>query len=607
MALVRFDQDPELQPGAGTFHADDGSTFFAHDPDMAAQLSPDLQAVAYPLKDERMASNAASADIDALNRELGGQQPAPQVASDVQGQSRTIPAAMAPPAPSSDMPQAPAEPQASPALGQADQLQANVDAYAMRPVYQAPTRGGVVPTTQSEVRETNGMPYDPNGPEAMQRADASINMNMAGAQKAGVESARAAGEAAAYQAALPQLEEQARIAQMRRDAQDRQYRRDRQDLEAAIEQSNTSAKSFNANRWFDDRGAIGGIGAAIAQAFGAGAAALTGGPNVVLQQLNAYQDRDIANQRAQIEADEKGANNALAQLNRQFGNLDQAEAALRLAQQNKVETMAKSYAASTKSEDVMNSLNMWLAENEQRRVAAEQQFQNAAYGKTSLTTAAKVITPTAGGMRAPTEKEVQQRYETLQKRGKVVEGTYEGEIKRQEAMGTSGKKKDKLQEEVSAYGKAIEGAKLNESTSSMANVEEKLREYAGSSEIPGIGPENVLTRANRAVDDYVVGPGEANKRIYSKEERANRQTIEFMKADIRHALTGAGMSDKERANLDDMIEGARTGDDFRNVVKIVKTRVAAHKSELARGFSPEAVRLYEERGVNKPMPQRTVK
>lgn len=444
MALIRFDQDPELQPGAGLFHADDGSSFFAHDPDMAAQLSPEMQAASATPPDDRTAGVVDRMEFDAIARDLAGGQHAPAPppsAPDVQG-GRTVPAAMPPPAPNAEM--AAAQPTAeSPALGQAEQLQGNVDRYAMRPVYEAPRRGGVVPTTQSEVRETQGMPYDPNGPEANDRATATINVNLAHKAQADAETARAKGQMAAYQAALPKLQEEARVAQMRRDMQERQYRRDRDDLEMAVEESNKSAKSFNANRWFDDRGAIGGIGAAIAQAFGAASAALTGGPNVVLNQINSYIDRDVANQRAQIEAGKENANSALARLNRQYGNLDQAEAALKIAQQKKVENMAASYAASTKSEDVQKALDVWLAENNQRHLAFEQKFQNESYGKTALTTAAKVIPSSAGGQRAPTEKEVQQRYETLDKRGKVIEGTYEGEIKRQKAMGQDPEKAEK--------------------------------------------------------------------------------------------------------------------------------------------------------------------
>lgn len=455
MPLVRFDQDPELQPGAGIFHADDGSSFPAYDPEMAAQLTqPDELAIGPygpPQQDERTARNSAGADIDAISRELaGGQQRAvmPPTATDAPAGTdagkvqQALFRSEAAPAPAQA---APAEPQ-SPALGQAQELQGNIDRYAMRPVYESPRKGGVLPTTQSETREAAGMPYDPNGPEAQARAEASIGVNLAGAHKANAEAARAAGEAAAYQAALPQLEEQARVAQMRRDMQERQYRRDRDDLERLTEESNKSSKSFDANRWFNDRGAVGQIGAAIAQAFGAGAATLTGGPNVVLNQINGYIDRDIANQRQQIEAGKEAANNQLAVLNRQFGNLDQAEAALKIAQQKKVETMAQSYAASTKSEDIQSALNVWLADNEQRRVAAEQQFQNAAYGKTSVTTGAKVVQGSAGGMRAPTEAEVSKRYETLDKRGKVVEGTYEGEIKRQKALGMDPEKKAKENE-----------------------------------------------------------------------------------------------------------------------------------------------------------------
>lgn len=492
MALVRFDQDPELQPGAGLFHADDGTSFFAHDPDMASQLSPEkarrnrsdmavqegrVRELEYDIKtngfydpnadmpedkdwqgpydtgmdegyegvsssgrggDQRMALN----DAEKVNAGLFGAPgqappaPPPQKADVQPAMNANAPPAGQPVMTWNEQPQ-------SPALAEAEQVTQPIVDYVNAPVRVAATRGGVVPTTQQETREASGMPYDPNGPEAMARADASINVNMAGQRKAEMESARYQGEEAAYRAAMPKLQEEARIAEMRRDMQQRQYRRDREDHERAIEQSNKSAKSFDANRWFNDRGAIGSIGAAIAQAFGAGAAALTGGPNVVLQQINSYIDRDIMSQRAAIEADEKGANNALAQLNRQFGNLDQAEAALKIAQQKKVETMAGAYAASTKSQDVMAAYEQWVAGNNERRVAAEQQFQNAAYGKVSLQTAAKVIPASRGGVRNPTEPEKHQRLGTLEKFNTVAGGTYKTEQERQKAMGLDPEKADK--------------------------------------------------------------------------------------------------------------------------------------------------------------------
>ena len=442
MALVRFDQEDGLPFGVGTFHGDDGSSFFGEDPEMATQLSPELQAAAAPPEDDRMAMNDEQKVQAGLFGAPGQAPPAPPPSkADVQPAmyNSNAPPTVQPAMTWNEHPPAPAQ-------ADADQLQANIDKVATRKRYDAPRAGGVVPTTQQETREASGMPYDPNGPEAMARADASINVNLAGQRKAEMESARAAGEEAAYRAALPQLEEQARVAQMRRDMQERQYRRDREDLEKAVEQSNKSAKSFDANRWFNDRGAIGGIGAAIAQAVGAGAAALTGGPNVVLQQINSYIDRDIMSQRAAIEADEKGANNALAQLNRQYGNLDQAESALRIIQQKKVETMAGAYAASTKSQDVMAAYDMWVAGNNERRVADEQKFQNAAYGKVSVQTAAKVVPASRGGWRDPTTAEMTKDYEMLDKRGKVIEGTYDAEIKRQKSLGNDPEKKSKESE-----------------------------------------------------------------------------------------------------------------------------------------------------------------
>ena len=157
MALTRFTQEPGYPDGAGLFESDDGSSFFAHDPDMAAQLSqPSEMAIGPygpPHEDERTAILGFPDTEKRLAADAAGGQQAPAPppsASDVQ------PAMVG--RPEAPPPQAAPQAQESPALGQAEQLQQNVDAYAMRPVRVAATRGGVVPTTQSEVRETQGMP-----------------------------------------------------------------------------------------------------------------------------------------------------------------------------------------------------------------------------------------------------------------------------------------------------------------------------------------------------------------------------------------------------------------------------------------------------------------
>ena len=661
MAIVGFDQDPELPYGAGLFHSDDGRSLFAHNPDLAAQFPQqrELQDLERSIQkrrpevmqqrldagefdqpqgpppedqdwkgpydtemdegydgmssldrgpDMRTAGIADRADIDAITRDLaGGQQApaAPRSVSDVQP-ARVIQEAAPPPPPPQNMPQVPADV----SQRRASDLAANTAEYVNRPVQVAGTRGGVVPTTQGMTVETQGMPYDPDSPQAMDRRAAHIAVQQAQVNTAESVAAREAGAALAYRAALPELQQKAAEAERVQAIRRRGYEAERKQLDDMTKASEQQTKSFDANRFYQRAGAVGQIGAAIAQAFGAYAATLRGGPNLIAQQIHEYIDADVANQRAEIEAGKAGVNNQLAKMNRQFGDLDQAEAALKIAQQKVADNMAASYASSTKSEDVMNSLNSYLAEGQQRYVQNEQQFEDRSYGKRSVTTAAKMIAPSAGGLRAPTEEEKIKRLTTLGKFGEVQKGAYEGEITRQKAEGQDPEKRkkaeDKAAEEAERYGAKIEGAKLNEYTASIANVKNRLKEYAGKDEIPGVGPENVLTRANRSVDEFVVGPGEAEKRFYNIEERNNRQAVEFMKADMRHAITGAGMTDKERQNLDNMIEAARTGDDFRNVVKIVEGRIDAHKAELARGFSPEAVQLYESRGARAPLPQRSI-
>jgi hypothetical protein len=134
-----------------------------------------------------------------------------------------------------------------------------------------------------------------------------------------------------------------------------------------------------------------------------------------------------------------------------------------------------------------------------------------------------------------------------------------------------------------------------------------LNKYAGQESVPGIQPENIAKRGYRSVVDTVAGQGTAEKQLYGDEERNNRQTFEFMKADIRHAITGAGMPEGERKALDDMIEKARTASDLRNAVNVLKTRATSHIDAIAQGYSPEARQLYDSRAAPKaPAPERKV-
>lgn len=466
MAIARFEQDPNGPPGMGTFHGDDGSMLYAHDPELAAQVSQPSQTMldaAAPPPDARMAASDEQTIQAGLFGGAGGQRQAtPPSASDVPaGASFAVPELR-------EQPQAAQPPPSE--QEQAEALQQGVTGYMNAPVYEAPRKGGVVPQSQQMTVERTGAPYDPDGPQAQDRRAAGIAVDQATYNMAEAQGARAAAEAAAYQAQLPEL--QAKAAEAQRIVQHRKsvYQRERRELDAMVAESDANAKSFDANKWYTDRGAVGIIGAGIAQAFGAYAAALRGGPNIIAQQIQGYVDAEVQNQRAQIEAGKAGVNNQLAKLQRHYGDLDQAEAALALALQKKLETQVASYAKSTMSEDVMLAADKWLAESAEKRLMLEQQFENASYGKTSVQTAAKVIAPSRGGWRDKTEREKQESGKTLGVAADVVGKTYENEIKRQKATGQDPDKKDKTNELV------IEDSQGNQLLARSAPEATKIRE-----------------------------------------------------------------------------------------------------------------------------------
>jgi phage-related protein len=58
-----------------------------------------------------------------------------------------------------------------------------------------------------------------------------------------------------------------------------------------------------------------------------------------------------------------------------------------------------------------------------------------------------------------------------------------------------------------------------------------------------------------------------------------------MQKQIIHSLTGAGMSNEERADYEQMIRGARTTQDLRNIVQTIKQQNAEQR-RLINGGAP---------------------
>jgi hypothetical protein len=366
----------------------------------------------------------------------------------------------------------------------------------------------------------------------------------------------------------------------------------------------TSQQQIDPGAWFTGNGgknAFGGIMAIIGQAMQNFASIKSGhGPTNAM--LDSIIDRNIAAQRTDIEQGRVKTGNALHMLNLQLGDLDQSSEALKMIQKKAVDNEIARQGAMHNSQDARGKTDEWLAQRNAEFVKNEHAFYNQSVGKVTTKTDQAYQPASGGGMQDPLTR--------LRRMGEGAEqlrkmGVPEEQIAKGLGLPSTGGKDVKA--EAQAYGKEVEASKSNEVLSSIAPVEAMLNKYAGQEKVPGIQPEGIGTKAYRGVVDTVAGQGTAEKQIYSEEERNNRQTFEFMKADVRHAITGAGMSDTERKNLDDMVDKARSPSDLRNAVNTLKDRASKRIELISQAYSPEAVQLYNGRAAPQaPTPLRKV-
>jgi hypothetical protein len=461
--------------------------------------------------------------------------------------------------------------------------------FITAPVRVAPTRGGVIPKSQAMTVEQDGLPYDPALAE--QRADANINMQVAKENTAQTLASRAQAESLQAQAQLPELQKRAAAAQAEVAEQQALAKRERAELEQMIAESQQNQKSFNANRWFESKGAIGQIGAVLAQAFGAYDATLGRTENWAKKIIDGYIDADIAEQREQIEAGKAGVNNALQRLNLRFGDIGQAQSALKIAMGQVVDTQIEAYAKSTKSEDIINGSNEWVAQNRAERVAHEQEFMAKAIGKRTTATHGTVVAPSAGGTRAPTTAEMSARADLAGKIPGIAEKSYDAELKRQKVFG--GGDPDKMREDTRNLAK--DTAEIVKAQAEAQPGRDLIQQYKGERFIPGLGLDY-----DAATGLPVIGAG-VSRFALNDEERANRGTIDRAVLAYQHALTGAGASDRERGMITNAIKGARTPGELSAAIEQADAALAARRKSIEAGYDPRVVETWRKRGAYQPV------
>lgn len=417
---TRFEQDPDSPDGTGTFHFQDGSSLYAHEPNLASAVLERAKADKGGEPDRRLAENS----FDALDK-TGGYG-APQTASDVptraalfQGasdanshatsagpmpggygnnaagavvptRSGTMVNPPAPPAPAGQL-DVPAARQLLKALP-AGAGQPTAQREPPRP-YVAGRAGGVVPQTVSSTQETQGAPYSLEDAELRERA----NQSVVGAQMANFDAQRADAEAQAAQAqaAIPVLRYKAAEGQAALNKLNQDYKEQRARVHAIIEEHDKQAK-VDPDAVYHKAGTAGVIGMIIGQALGAFGAAIGHHENYAQKLIEDENQREMRAQEDEIKRGEVSDNNLLAKLQDQFDDLDQAKSALKLVQGELQDRQIQAYAEASKSAEAQRTAQLWLAQNQQQRLAEEQHFRDLSIGKQTTSTAAKVVTPVAG-------------------------------------------------------------------------------------------------------------------------------------------------------------------------------------------------------------------
>lgn len=412
---IRFDQDPDADPGVGMFHFDDGKSVYAMDPELAQNLAPQ--------PDARLAQN------DAAPNSPGGWDPRLAAAMGFDQRSRADVGPSFNPALEHGAPQAPAAPNpeglpqrfvttpekppqvSNPPSAPAPKATGMVhlpEGPAAPPEpqrrYLPGSRGGVVPTSQSVEVEGQGAAYSPE--EAADREQ--LNQEYVKAQTAefarqqqvAQRDALHAGIEAAHARDVADMQA-AKIAQQEQD-----YKTERSHVEREIQDFDKNAR-VDPQRWFKSKGTFVNIGLAVAQGLAQYGAAITHTSNPLQEMIGQQIQADIAAQEEEIKQGRVGQQNALARLANQLGDINQAKTALSMIQQRAVDNEIKSVASFDQSKQVQSAAQIWLAQNAQQRNLEEKKFRDVSIGKRKETVNAKVV-PASGG-RLETDEEMLKR------------------------------------------------------------------------------------------------------------------------------------------------------------------------------------------------------
>lgn len=615
--VIGFEQDPEMPDGAGVFHFDTGKSWYGNgsDPELAAQIGG-LKGALDAAPDERTADNSPAPfrptgfagklhDQGQLSEQrsladLGGA-PLPQDQAILDRANAAVGTALAQGAAPPGMapgqgPMAPPPPDMQQVAGHArdvmgqraadDILRGTKRTYVPGSPGVDPDKmnaqGRFVHGSQSTVTES-GAPYDPE--QAQARIGAASEVYKAQMAGMDLERQQTENELNRQRAIAPALETAATNAQIKADNIQYAYRTDRSKLQQELDDYDKTAH-VNPDKFFQDRGLFATLGLAIAQGMGAYASTMTGAPNFAYQMVQQGIDRDIAAQREQIESGRVGRRNKMAQMMDNYGfDMNQAEAAMKIAMNKSAATQAQMFANEAKLPHYQQQAQLFTAQTNQEILKGEQALQAASIGKQTKTMSDQFVQPkaaTSGGYR---EKELSP--EEYAARAKLLPtapanpGQDWNELKpeqRVDAVKGIGTKKQEFAEArtaftdlASAYGLRVDWQRGELVDADGKPVNPDDYGYTGKN-LPGVGVPTLSIQANRRAI-------EARARV---------------EAAAGKALSGASVS-KEQGEF---VHAYSVGDDDASAVRGLARSVTGLNDverDTEAGFPDEARQEYERR------------
>lgn len=338
------------------------------------------------------------------------------------------------------------------------------------------------------------------------------------------------------------------------------------------------AREVNPDRFFESRGTWSRVAAAVSVALGAYAATLSGGKNQAMEILHQSIADDIDAQKAQYAKDRDARNNLVADLDRVYGDIDEAVEAAKAIQMKAALAHGREITASDGRAEVARGFDNFEQDLRMKMIEREEALFTRSMGNTTSRQVSSIEYPRAasgGGSRPLTDKEQTAWWKDQAERTKA----------QREIRGEGGD--DKTQAQTIGYAK--ERVKYESASAAIADaigrLESQKKKYGDSwLGVPGTGlvygdknTQAALSAlgsergADGARNLQVISNG-INLAVESNKGPASDQDIERKLAQVK----GAGTAEEIVAGLRDL-----------------KAMTDAKNRALAGGYGKGVVNRYE--------------